>query len=191
MDIEFDPSTFVYADDADIVIDSSDDDTANEVEMCDPEIGSPGDSFNPTKDVHMEIVAHVLWPRALPNHEHPEMEKCEKEMLALLSDVLAWFETKNILSSRTRSMIEMLCKMRMSPASFHEEVNSLSAGDMLAMYVEKQNSCFVVYMPSSQDQSTNAAKQVIISTFPVRFDIDDIQNNGNSCIQVKCKECFF
>lgn len=130
-----------------------------------------------------QITTHLVFPRELPSSSHQH----EATLVRLILETL---KTINELPSTTMKLLQCFQKLHplVDATTIADELKKLEPGEMLGMYVRKQNSCLVVYHAPKM-QPSQSPNEYVVSTFPVKLDKKDIYG-FESDIQVK-KRFFF
>lgn len=106
-----------------------------------------------------QITTHLVFPRNLPSgcHEHGSMlvQLVLDAMRAAANDNFQLPLTSIKLLQRFQKLMPLIDSNAIST-----ELQQLNPGEMLGMYVRKQNSCLIVYHLPATDE-------YIVSTFPV------------------------
>lgn len=111
------------------------------------------------------LLNHVVLPRVLPDGYLKDHEDHE---LLLLSTMVQTVETNSEwIPSATVRLFQRLKRIHTisrTPETIANEINLLQPGETFAMFVRRQNTGFMIHMPT--EQVSNAEKSVIVLTFP-------------------------
>lgn len=129
------------------------------------------------QDTLEQITTHLVFPRELPSSSHQH----EAILIRLMLETL---QTINDLPSSTMKLLQCFQKLHplVDATTIADELKKLKPGEMLGLYVRKQNSCLVVYAPKMQ--TPQSPSEYVVSTFPVKLNKNDIYD-CKSDLQVK------
>lgn len=141
-------------------------------------------SYKPNKDTHKQMVTHVVWPSFLPQRKPIELDEHEICLVELMVDIVDWFEREQILSQTMCRLIQSLhnVKTSMRPDVISREFSQQQPGEMKSIYIDGQNCCLFVYMPPISEHCH--VKQLMISTFPLSVNAEQISNYTSSDVKV-------
>lgn len=126
-----------------------------------------------------ELMIHeVFLPKKLPDaYDATKAHEHESLILALMADIIQ--ELSNELPNSTHNLFQrwsfLQCRPNLEAPEMQNVIASLKNGEMLALYVHKQNCGFCLYIPHDQDYESKA----IVSTFPVSLENTLIMSNMN------------
>lgn len=143
-------------------------------------------SIKISQDTLQQLTVHLVFPRNLPSYWHEHETILARLMLDAVQD------THGIFPLPSSSIKLLQCFEKLHPlvdaTAISTELQQLRPGEMIGLYVRKQNSCLVVYAPSVKPNSPslkpNSPSRCIVSTFPVLLKKIEI-NNCDGDIQVK------
>lgn len=121
-----------------------------------------------------QITTHLVLPRHLSSLllvEH------ERKLVGLVLDAMG--DPNEISANKTVKMFQSFQKLHplVNADAVAAELRNLQPGEMLALYVRRQNTCLTVYhTPTAASILTAEPKEYIVSTFPVLFDNKDVQD---------------
>lgn len=136
------------------------------------------------QDTLEQITTHLVFPRNVPS----SFDSCYDHGSLLVTSLLDAIRSINEIYSLPLSSIKLIENFRklhplVDASTISTELRNLEAGEMLGMFVRKQNTCLVVYNASSTNSSLSA-NEYVVSTFPVLLNKTEI-HGCDSDIQVK------
>lgn len=117
-------------------------------------------------DYHSILLNHVIFPRVLPQQK-PRYAH-ERDLITLMVENVVklkkWMPPKTVDLMETLKMVHVDGKPR--PSIISNAIDSLCPGESFAMFVRRQNSALIVYMPFDQTTNIKEMQNVIVATFP-------------------------
>lgn len=141
--------------------------------------------YKPTKTTYKAMYNHVVWPRYLPQRRSNELHAHEIGLIELMVDIVDDFVENDVLPNKISKLIRCLHNLKTSMTSevILREMN-LSPGEMKSIYIEAQNCCIFIYMPTLQDIPDNQPKQLIFATFTLSVTAEQITEYASSDVKV-------
>lgn len=125
--------------------------------------------------IHENLLDHVLLPRYLSSEKLTHFHE-----VTLLSYMIETLKDFSDSPPNTLKMFESLARVhrQRSAEIISKEINELQPGNTFAMFVRRQNCCFMVHMPITNVQiKPNDETTVIVSTFPGSIHPREIYGN--------------
>lgn len=131
---------------------------------------------NPNENL-VNLLNHILLPRFTTIKSIAEWNLQDETLLEWMSQTMA--SSADWLPSHTIAMFESFKRVhefRDDDETICRELNKLRPGETFAMYVRRQNTVFMCYMPAdaANGYEINEATEVIVATFPGQVNAKDI-----------------
>lgn len=142
--------------------------------------------FKFNKKIFELMIHEVFLLKKLPDaYDATKAHEQETGILALMADIVQ--ELSNQLPKSTHNLFQrwsfLQCQSSEAP-EIQNAIASLENGEMLALYIRKQNCGFCLYIPHDRDNESKA----IVSTFPVSLENTIVMSNLND-LQVRFEVC--
>jgi len=116
------------------------------------------------------IIPHVFLPRRLPSSVQDDLEEIELNILRIIESTTEELNCTLFPNTfpRTEKLFQkwVLVQQKLSScftaAAISEDIQSLEAGEMLAMYVRAQNSGLLLSIPTIEEDSLKSCNQTVI-----------------------------
>lgn len=137
-------------------------------------------SHNVSQSVLDQLTTHLVLPRYLPSNSSSEYEMI---LTSLMVDTLEFINKKFSIPATTLKLFHNFESMHpLTDANLiSNALKDIQPGEMLGMFVLKQNCGLMVYKPQTQN--------LIFSTFPAKFNSSEI-GDRNTDFQVNIKQTY-
>lgn len=126
------------------------------------------------------LLNHIILPHYLPESTSPKFHQTELRMFDEIYKTVMDLHLSNTngIPERTvelfRSMHKIHVENGMTSKDVSNEINALQPGDTFAMFVRRQNSAFLIYMPPDENTVNANQQNVIVATFPGRLHPNEV-----------------
>lgn len=123
------------------------------------------DNPPPRLDVETQniLLNHVVLPRVLPQEKARFMHQQELviQLVDTVENVSEWLPTKSV------EMMERLKRVtrEYTRTVVSEIINELEPGDSFSMFVRRQNTTIMFYIPKTDENSAEEPQNIIVTTF--------------------------
>lgn len=134
-----------------------------------------------TSHSYERLLYHIILPRVLPQNKEACTEEIELSLLSRMTEnvenSLEWIPqaTVRLFTSLTRIHTVRIKQM------VSKEINALQPGECFAMFIRRQNTAFMIHMPTDQPDDL---KNVTVMTFPGNFSPEKIYEHSGD-LQVR------
>lgn len=137
-----------------------------------------------TEFVSMEsLFNHVLLPRVLPHEKqrHALELKLMNMMVENVKSLAKYLPPKTVTLFKDFQKVHLEC----TPKVISESINNLCFGETFALFVRRQNTLFMIYVPLGEDDSDDGddgdgdLEDVIVATFPGNLHPKEIYANDS------------